>query len=485
MQPDPQRQWYIYHKEQELGPLAETDVRTQIRSQQFNKETYVFTEGMSDWGLVGDLPLFQPDLKNEAASAAPQATTPAPEDRAPITVKTEQISEPALTLESTSNTDKTTEEKIELKAKTVSRKTTSKFNIKKALNAVAVLLILGAFGAWWVQKRSQNTATPNAATEGMMDLPKTAAQQNSEATTATSTTNKTPQQNSSATAQLDWPSLVNLRNVMDPSGPPFGIAKKHLESDRPILVGFVSPLLNPTKLSFAIYPDPSKNLSVIPRVWFVEATVVDGFFTIGPFTNNGEPLAIGTYVVMAKAGDKYLDKVSFDVGSWPSTADLAVIQKKVENERSAFTEKELAALEDIAARLTQNISDLKILGKNAMPSKVKVWNAGSKNWQEKIEKLDAEISARAASASFYPSVIRELQNTVKDASQTASRLHLLATGGPSGLLRSTKLKPAQVWTDITKQQNILTTTLKGAKQTTPSLSLDPEEIKKALLAQGR
>jgi hypothetical protein len=74
MQPDAQRQWFVYYKEKETGPISEKELHSKIKSGDLDASAYVFTEGMGDWALVSDTPVLA-----QASSTSP--TQPADDVR--------------------------------------------------------------------------------------------------------------------------------------------------------------------------------------------------------------------------------------------------------------------------------------------------------------------------------------------------------------------------------------------------------------------
>ena len=65
MQPDSNRQWFVYFNEKEMGPFFEREVLQKLKISEFDPTAYVFTEGMTDWALVQDTPVL---LRAEAAA---------------------------------------------------------------------------------------------------------------------------------------------------------------------------------------------------------------------------------------------------------------------------------------------------------------------------------------------------------------------------------------------------------------------------------
>jgi len=71
MSPDPNRQWFVYFNEKELGPFMESEVLRKIAAGDFTESAYVYTEGMSDWTLVSDIPVLQ--NKGPSVGQAPKS----------------------------------------------------------------------------------------------------------------------------------------------------------------------------------------------------------------------------------------------------------------------------------------------------------------------------------------------------------------------------------------------------------------------------
>lgn len=76
MNPDSNREWFIYFKEKEMGPLPESQVKLRFTQGEFDGTAFVFTEGMSDWVAIDEVEVF---VENpEAASDAVPVQTIAP-----------------------------------------------------------------------------------------------------------------------------------------------------------------------------------------------------------------------------------------------------------------------------------------------------------------------------------------------------------------------------------------------------------------------
>ena len=85
MTPDPNRQWFVYYKDKEMGPFSEADVHAKLKNKELDNSAYLFTEGMSDWALVDEIPVLAPPAAPApAAPVTPVATfTPSAEKSAP------------------------------------------------------------------------------------------------------------------------------------------------------------------------------------------------------------------------------------------------------------------------------------------------------------------------------------------------------------------------------------------------------------------
>src|SRR5688500_1813783 len=71
MTPDPQRQWFVYFKEQEMGPFSERELQGKTRSGEITDSAYVFTEGMADWASLADTPVLRDAAEAPSAPEAP------------------------------------------------------------------------------------------------------------------------------------------------------------------------------------------------------------------------------------------------------------------------------------------------------------------------------------------------------------------------------------------------------------------------------
>src|ERR1700674_1948525 len=62
-------QWYMAVGGQQVGPVTEAEILSNIRNGSVDAKTLVFTAGMSDWTKLRDVPRFQADLGGPAAAA--------------------------------------------------------------------------------------------------------------------------------------------------------------------------------------------------------------------------------------------------------------------------------------------------------------------------------------------------------------------------------------------------------------------------------
>jgi len=56
--PDENREWYVFYEEKEFGPLREKGLKSKFVNGDFDDSAYVYTEGMQDWEKIGDIEVF-------------------------------------------------------------------------------------------------------------------------------------------------------------------------------------------------------------------------------------------------------------------------------------------------------------------------------------------------------------------------------------------------------------------------------------------
>jgi len=475
MQSDPQRQWFIYYKEKEIGPISESDVANRFSAGEIDGTAYVYTEGMSDWALVGELPLFSksPTLQSVKSSPAPLKAVTLDDS-----FEAEQISkvdaQSQLQQNPTVHLGSHAAESAEAATETP-KKISPKKQFRPLAFAAALLALVVLVGSFLASKKA--VQAPKAVADRPVAFPEASPAQAPSAPTASA-------------GSFRWDELLAMRSSTDGAGPPFLISAKHLGDNRPIIVGALSPLLKAEALALAIYPDNERTLMVQPRVWILKVPVVDGLFTAGPLNIDGAELAPGTYHVMARffsplATEKsYLGEVTFEVGAWPSSGDLARQQQQVLTARVSFAQKEKAALDAKISEINAAVSELRELGKIAAqgPKSIKSWNQQAPSWKMKIDSAARQQYASLREPAFYNEAQTKVYEFLRQLSQIYSSLAMSAKDGPKAMADNNGKGMGQLWAELsTAQQQLVGEVQTLSAAPSMDLKINSELVKRQLL----
>jgi len=466
MTPDPSREWYVYFKEQEMGPLTETALQTKVAEGELDSSAFVFTEGMSDWTALDEIEFLTQISQSEGVV---ETRSPDVEPLRAAESSREIFKVEKLGAENFTSPDSPSSLEQKLDASVVAKKASRRpMIIRWALIACVLLFVAGL----------------------LMDYAKMVPQLKSEATDAPAAeqaANKTaPTPSKSKPDDLDviWSELGSLRISQDRQGPPFRLSSVLLSPDRPILTGAVSSLINTDTIHVVVYPDLSRSLMETPRVWWFNVNLVDGYFAIGPFSVEGRPLPAGTYKLMVQTLGKYLGTVSFEVGSYPSGPDLEVQMKGLQNQRAMASAVELKALEalfrDFDAlyeSLRQNVTSLAIRG---APRRV-AWIRAMKPWSQSFSKTSAQLYDQSA-LTFYPELRTRLNTFSKELVKVQGLMDFYSQNGRAGFERRAGRRYTEIWNSLQRDRDYLKSEfLAQANQTQTNASLDEEQLKTRLL----
>jgi len=75
---DGSNQWYMAIGGHQVGPVAQSEIISNLQNGSIDAETLVFTAGMTSWQKVKDVPAFAPFVSSGAASAGQAGFTPPP-----------------------------------------------------------------------------------------------------------------------------------------------------------------------------------------------------------------------------------------------------------------------------------------------------------------------------------------------------------------------------------------------------------------------
>lgn len=383
---DPKRQWFLYFKEKEIGPLSEAELIQKLDSGEINATAYVYTEGMPDWALISETPVLAPgaDFESEDSSARPTISQATATETVALE-STEATPTPAPSeIESLGSVDaaKASPEKFEAPGSTekLAAAATPKKRSKLALLIPAALAV--AVLAFYAEK-FMPVQTPKESVAPVA---------------STSPTPEAPKADS-----FSWDELNLQRESQDRNAAPFRLAPQHLGGKRPVLVGALSPLVKADALQVAIFSDNEKSLYAVPRLWMLKVPVIDGYFSVGPLSAEGKELRAGSYHVMIAHQGNFLGEVGFDVGPWPSAAELAESNSRIEQERAGLAQKEKTALDLKIIESASAIVELQNLGKIAANGArtLPQWTKASVAWQQKISQALNDQKTVLSGPMFY------------------------------------------------------------------------------------
>lgn len=277
MQADPNKLWYVYAVDKEIGPIKEIELRHRILTGNLQPSSHAFTEGMGDWKPLGDLEEFK-----ELFNYTPK--------------ETEEV-----------NTAKNFE-KIPY-AKKIARLKADKARL--ALISSLVLFVTATVYFFW--DPSAEVATTVKETKKVSQL-QTAA-------------------NEDPFTHKDWADLRNYRNRKDIVGSGFVLARDRIDEEFPVLKGAVSTNISAGEIEYRIYPVPGAHLMPLPKILHGKTSVVNGYFVVGPLSDAGAALPTGKYRLIAKADHIYLGEVTLHRGMLPEGEALQKEEEKLKAAR--------------------------------------------------------------------------------------------------------------------------------------------------------
>jgi hypothetical protein len=283
--------------------------------------------------------------------------------------------------------------------------------------------------------------------------------------------------------EFSWSELIEFRKVEDAAGPPFRMASRFLGGDRPVLVGVLSPLIPAAELKVAVFPMNERSLMAVPRVWYFRASVVDGFFSVGPLLNGADPLKAGRYYVYVQFEDKFLGETEFEVGSWPAPAELGLLQDALQKERTALSDQERAALETKSKELSAAAEQLKAAGAKVTGARALAqFNKATQPWREKLSAAISEQGQLMRGPMFFPKAQAAAMDWMTELQSLHAAIELQARRGPQALRAARKKGLGQLWSDATKRQQTLLGEMQAlAMQKEPlALMIDTESVKTTL-----
>lgn len=473
MMPDANRQWFVYFKDKEMGPFAEADVHSKLKNGELDTSAYVFTEGMSDWSLVSDAPVFTAKGPTVSAESAAQGTG-AVANVAPVTKEVLGGNVSSTTVQKTVPAKaEPTQIKAAAPAKAAtgdSSKSTKRRRI--LLYSLLALVIIAAAGQYAMNSINGTGPEPIA--------PMTPPPTQQAAPEGTATAVETP----AAKASIDWNELKAFRKTEDSKGPPFRIAAQTLGETRPVVIGVLSPLLKMESIKIAIYPDNDRNLMSVARIWTFKVPVIDGYFSVGPLHVDGEEMPIGRYHLMLAGNGAYMGEVTFDVGTWPAANKVTEIQGQLQKDRSVLAEKERTSLELKFREVSAAIDQLKLHGQVAAkgPKFNAEWMRLAKPWRTNLLKAIEDQRAVMTGPMFYNAPQSHLYALMIETLRTQESLDVASSGGAKAMAAKKIKSLGQLWSDLNSQQNQVSGEIQILGNTAVGpFKLDANVVKKQLL----
>lgn len=593
MNPDPNRQWFVYFNEKELGPFTETELHSKLTSGEFDQNAYVFTEGMTDWALVSDTPVLLSggpkvsappatqwsetpsqstkskvmnleaenpfaDLLGSSSGDAPKAAQPPAQTSAPSqdesafsisaptnaskgfgldqkTAGTQPGAQPEAPAPATYSAPisqaKSTPSASSSAGASLSRPLSGASSVKVGseptlkgsafgasssipvpsgnparkrvlLYLLLVIVMIGA-GLYWVQNNGGLASIPyvssllKLAPEPKKAPPPPPADENAaepealadDSVAATDPNAPAPAPKAPKAAKAgslsdgDWKVLFNFRTQKDQKGPPYTLAAAPLGDRYPIIVGALSPLIQVEKVYVAAFPDSERSLFAVPRIWYLEASVIDGVFSIGPLNNEGKELPAGRYKVLVQTSEAYLGDTSFNTGTWPTGTKLTEINAVIANEAKTLATKEREALDLKLKEVKAALMQLKSKSMTATkgPRAYKAWKEFSKPWYESLAKAIKEQRAITQGPMFYPDTQLKILNYMENVRTLEESYELLSQGGAKLLAKSRKKNLSSQLADIAKGEMIIGTDIGSLdKVEVKPLQVSLENVKKGL-----
>jgi hypothetical protein len=296
METDPNKLWYVYAQDKEIGPIKEVELRHRILTGNLEPSSHAFTEGMGDWKPLGDIDDIKELFPNPTERS--EADTAADYEKIPY-------------------------------AK----------NIKGKRDKARIFLIssIVLFAAATVYYFWDPTAS-------MQEAQKTAPapKQSNFAATEDPFTNK------------DWADLRSYRGRKDIVGSGFVLARDRVDEEFPVLKGAVSTNIVAGEIDYRLYPVPGAHLMPLPKILHGKTSIVNGYFVIGPLSDSGAPLPVGKYRLIAKADHIYLGEVTLLRGHLPEGEAL----QKEEEKLKAARFQNITQLKDLFAQKISSLQGI-------------------------------------------------------------------------------------------------------------------------------
>jgi len=274
MQADPNKLWYVYAVDKEIGPIKEVELRHRILTGNLQPSSHAFTEGMGDWKALEEIEEFK-ELFNYSVKDGEDATQEF--DKIPY----------------------------------------AKNAVKNKADRARLFLItsLLLFVAATVYYFWDPTAKIQVAQE-IKGAPAMQAAANEDPFT-----------------HKDWADLRTYRGRKDIVGSGFVLARDRIDEEFPVLKGAVSTNISAGEIEYRLYPVPGAHLMPLPKILHGKTSIVNGYFVVGPLSDSGSALPTGNYRLIAKADHIYLGEVTLQRGVMPEGEALQQEEEKLKAAR--------------------------------------------------------------------------------------------------------------------------------------------------------
>ena len=527
MTPDANREWYIYFKEQEMGPLSETQLKVQFQGGELDSSAFVFTEGMADWTAIEEVELLvekSEDSESESVASATSVTVPPPEvDAVDVEVEEQELAgltdsdvfpaqedlsaanlhtsanlsvetlgganeeavpdifNPEVSQDSGNNLTDQTQKEFGAK-QTKSRKLKT---LRWLFLGFVGLIFVGVFLDYSGMTKQGRPEILKWVLGEPNELSGKKSGEVSPDDVSANANNVVPATES--TVDKMWAELGELRSTESEQGVPFRISSELISPSKPIITGAISPLIDTEEIHIVVYPDLSRNLMKSPRFWWLSLPVIDGYFAGGPLSIRGENLPVGVYRMMAQADGRYLGTVAFEIGEFPAGPDLDVAKKDLQNSYLMAASREQKEIEE-AFRSLETLYDA--LRKNSVQYALKgkarrsAWNKSKIAWNKAFEQTSIAIG-KSASLTYYPGEQAKLSDFSKELLKTLGLMDLYNSKGRKTFEKRAGARYSSIWNNLKKEKEFLKSdisNLEGQKVMSPTID---EELLKANLLNVR
>ncbi len=297
---EPNKLWYVYTEDKEIGPIKEVELRHRILTGNLKPNNHAFTEGMGDWKSLSDIE----DIKEL------------------FTVET--------------SAEEKGFEQIPFAKTTAENKKKKADRAKIFLVASIVLFAAATVYYFW---------DPSAKIE---------AKVGQVAATQVAPRNNILPQSEDPFTHKDWSDLRAYRSRKDIVGSGFVLARDRVDEEFPVLKGAVSTNISAGEINYRIYPVPGAHLMPLPKILYGTTSIVNGYFVIGPLSDSGAALPTGKYRLIARADHMYLGEVTLQRGHLPEGEALQQEEEKLKAARF----QNVTSLKELFAQKVQSLESI-------------------------------------------------------------------------------------------------------------------------------